>query len=296
MMRPLTLLLLGIALVACTDPIDLTTDFSEPELVVDAWITNRSAPQTIRLTLTQDYYDNRPPTGVETADVVVCRTAPDNRCFTFVHQDSGRYAWTPKAGDSLGAPGSTFVLGMSYEGVNYGSQATMYRVPAIDSVPVNLEENRLGFDDGLYAQLYARDFVGVGDVYLTRTTLNDTLLNRPFELNVIVDGVFDFGSRSDGLVFIAPIRYNINARDDDGAFVPLKPGDRLDTELWSLSPEAYYFLSVARDQLQNGSNGIFQIPVANAPGNVLNLDTEAPISGVFNVAAVSSYDQVVEEP
>ncbi|THH37718.1 DUF4249 domain-containing protein [Neolewinella litorea] len=295
MMRPATLLLLAMFCFGCTDVIELETDFQTPEIVVDAWLTNQSAPQEIRLSLSQDYYDNRRPTGVTDAEVIVCRTAPDNRCFNFVHQDSGRYLWTPSPGDSLGAVDAEFVLGIQRGTESYGSQATIKRVPDIDSLVVNFQEEQLGQEAGLYAELYARDFPGTGDVYLTRTYYNDTLLLRPFELNLIYDGTFDAGSRTDGLVFISPIRQSINPRDDSGAFLPLQPGDELRVELWSVSQAAYFFLGVARDQLQNGSNGIFQIPVANAPGNVFNLETEGPVLGLFNIAAVSTATRRVEE-
>ncbi|WP_116125554.1 DUF4249 family protein [Lewinella sp. IMCC34183] len=295
MIRSLCLLLLAVCLWNCEDTVLLDTDFDEPELVVDAWLTNRSEPQTIRLTETQSYYANRQPTTVDNAEVTVCRISPDQRCFTFERQDSGRYVWTPAPGDSLGTVGDAFVLGIEHAGLQYGSQTAIRRVPEIDSIAVRFEEEQLGLDAGLYAQLYARDFVGTGDAYLIRTTINDTLLNRPGELSLVYDATFDVGSAADGIVFIFPIRFSINKTDDDGGVVALQPGDDIQVDLWSLSPQAFFFLSVARDQIQNGSNGIFQIPVANSPGNVLRLDTEKPVPGVFNVAAVSRRARTVTE-
>ena len=292
MMRLLSLALLALFLWNCEDVVELDTDFPGPELVVDAWLTDRAVPQTIRLTETQDYYANRLPTPVEDAEVTVCRG--DARCLTFVHQDSGRYVWTPQPGDSLGTVGDEFVLAVQHGEARYGSRTAIRRVPPIDSIAVRLEEEQLGLDEGLYAQLYARDFVGQGDAYLIRTTINDTLLNRPGELNLVYDATFDVGSSTDGIVFIFPIRFSINRTDDDGAVVPLQSGDDIRVDLWSLSPEAFYFLSVARDQIQNGNNGIFQIPVANSPGNVLRLDDETPALGVFNISAVSSAARTVE--
>lgn len=293
-MRPLTLLLLAVGLWNCTDPIDLTTDFETPQLVVDAWLTDESRPQTITLTLTQDYYDNRLPTPVEDATVTVCQTNLGNECFSFVHQDSGRYVWTPDQGEKLGEVGEAFALAINRGEDIYGSQTTLYRVPPIDSISVQLEEEQLGLDEGLYAQLYARDFTGLGDAYLIRTTINDTFLNRPDELNLVFDATFDAGSATDGIAFIFPIRFSINKRDDDGAFVPLLPGDRVSVDIWSLSPQAFTYLSIARDQIQNGDNGIFQVPVANAPGNIIGFETAEDPLGVFNVAAVSTASKVVE--
>ncbi len=293
-MRLPALLLLALGLWNCTDPIALQTDFETPQLVVDAWLTDASTPQTIRLTLSQDFYANRLPTGVEDAEVIVCNGLDVNDCFPFVHQDSGRYVWTPAAGETLGAVGDDFVLGIQRGEERYASQTRMNRVPAIDSISIQFEEARIGLDSGRYAQIYARDFVGLGDAYLIRTTINDTLLNRPSELNLAFDATFDAGSATDGIAFIFPIRFSINKTDDDGAFVPLVGGDKVQVDIWSLSPEAFLYLSVARDQIQNGDNGIFQIPVANSPGNIFNVDNGPAALGVFNVAAVSSAVRIVE--
>ncbi|MCP9236951.1 DUF4249 domain-containing protein [Lewinella sp. JB7] len=294
MMRALLLTLLAGSLWTCTDVIELETDFTDPQLVVDAWLTDEAGPQTIRLSLSQDYYANRLPTPVENAEVVVCRTAPDTACFVFAPRDSGRYVWTPAPGERIGEVGQEFTLGIRHGDENYVGRTSLYRVPPIDSISIQFEEERLGLDEGLYAQLYARDFAGVGDAYLIRSTINDTLLNRPSELNLAFDATFDAGSGTDGIAFIFPIRFSINKTDDDGAFVPLIAGDKVEVELWSLSPEAFYFLGVARDQLQNGDNGIFQIPVANSPGNVFNVDTQESALGIFNIAAVSRAARVVE--
>ncbi|MGB3801714.1 MAG: DUF4249 domain-containing protein [Lewinella sp.] len=294
MIRSLAILLLALMLWRCEDPVVLETDFEEPQLVVDAWLTNRAEPQTIRLTESQDYYDNRLPTPVEEAQVIVCRTTPDTTCFAFLHQGEGNYTWEPAPGDSLGPVDTELVLGLEHDGLRYASQTSIRRVPAIDSIAVGLEEEQIGLEEGLYAQLYARDFVGVGDAYLIRTTINDTLLNRPRELSLVYDATFDAGSGTDGIVFIAPIRFSINKTDEDGAPEAMEPGDRISVDLWSLSPEAFFFLSIARDQIQNGDNGIFQIPIANAPGNVFAIDGEETVLGVFNVAAVSQSTKVVE--
>ncbi len=294
MTRTLGLLILSIALWNCEDTVVLDTDFENPELVVEAWLTNAAEPQTIRLTESQDFYANRLPTPVEDAQVIVCRTQPDNRCFTFTYQGEGNYVWEPGSTDSLGAVGAEFALGIERNDLRYASRASIQRVPKIDSIVVRFEEEQLGLDEGLYAQLYARDFVGTGDAYLIRTTINDTLLNRPSELSLVYDATFDAGSGTDGIIFISPIRFSINKTDDDGGVVALQPGDYISVDLWSLSNEAFFFLSVARDQIQNGDNGIFQIPVANAPGNILAIDSEDPVLGVFNVAAVSRASKVVE--
>ena len=54
----LLVILTGLGLSSCQDVIDINTDDAPQLLVVDAWLNNKSAPQTIRLTLTEPYFSN----------------------------------------------------------------------------------------------------------------------------------------------------------------------------------------------------------------------------------------------
>lgn len=299
---PFQLLLLAITpflLFTCEDPVTLDSRFVGPELVVEAWVNNISEPQTIILSESQDYYANRLPTPVTDAQVIICQTenqVPTANCFVFEHQDSGRYVWTPAvAGQTLGEVGTEFGLGIQRGDQQYASVTTMNRPALLDSISFQFEEEALGLDEGLYAQLYARDQVGQGDAYLIRSTFNDTLLIRPSELNLAYDATFSPGTNADGIAFIFPIRFSINKQDDDGSPIPLVPGDKVAVEILSISQEAYLFLRIVQEQVNNGQSGLFDLPVANSPGNIFNVDSEESVLGFFNVAAVARAERVVEE-
>lgn len=297
--RLLLLALLTSFLYSCKDPVTLDTRFEAPELVVEAWVNNISEPQTIILTETQDFYDNRLPTPVEDAQVIICQTenqVPTANCFVFDYEDSGRYVWTPAvAGQTLGDVGTEFGLGIQRGDQQYASITTMNRTALLDSISFQFEEEALGMEEGLYAQLYARDQVGRGDAYLIRSTINDTLLVRPSELNLAYDATFSPGTNTDGITFIAPIRFFINKQDDDGSPIPLVAGEKVAVEVLSISQEAFLFLSIVQEQVNNGQSGLFDLPVANSPGNVFNVDTDESIRGFFNVAAAVRAERVVME-
>ena len=296
--RFLPFLILSIAFFSCEDPVVLDSRFEEPELVVDAWLNNISEPQTIILTESQDYYANRLPTPVTDAEVAVCQTIdglPTSTCFLFEHEGEGRYVWTPAPGETLGDVGTEFGLGIQRGDDQFVSVTTMKRTARIDSLSFQFEEEALGLEEGLYAQIYARDPVGQGDAYLIRSTINDTLLLRPAELNIAYDATFSPGTNTDGITFIFPIRFNINKLDDDGAPVPLEEGEKVAVEILSISEEAYLFLRIVQEQVNNGQSGLFDLPVANSPGNVFNRETEENILGFFNVAASARIERTVGE-
>ena len=296
--RTLLLSLTALFLYNCEDPVVLESRFEEPELVVEAWLNNISEPQAILLTETQDFYDNRLPTPVTDAQVIVCQTVdqqPTSTCFIFDHQGEGRYVWEPAAaGQTLGEVDMEFGLGIQRGDLQYASVTKMNRTATIDSISFQFEEASLGLDEGLYAQLFARDPVGTGDAYLIRTTFNDTLLLNPGELNLAYDATFSPGTDTDGITFIFPIRFGINKQDADGGFLALEEGDDIAVEVISLSDEAYLFLRIVSEQINNGGSGLFDLPVANAPGNIIDVDSQEPILGFFNVAASARAERTVE--
>ena len=294
-MRLLTLLLLAVSLYTCEDTVEVPSAFEQPQLVVEAWLTDQSQPQVITLTLSQDYYGQDDlPQRVEGASVVVCRDSTLTDCLVFTEEEPGRHVWTPAPGERLGVPDQTFILGVEVDGERYAATSTMQRVPPIDSISFYFEEEGLGNEEGYYAAFYARDPVGRGDAYLIRTYFNDTLLLRPFELSLAYDATFSPGADADGLTFISPIRGSINPIDENFSARPLVTGDSIRVELWSLTDEAFLFLTVAGEQVQNG--GIFATPLANAPGNILNVGAGTQVLGFFNVAAVSTAHRTFQEP
>jgi len=298
-MRYLSFLIAAFAVASCTDPVDIASGFEQAQPVVDAWLTNESQPQTVNLYLTQDYFANELPPPLEGATVALSRTDGSGEPLVFAEAQPGEYVWTPSdLQPRIGAVGERFVLQVvaDFNGgqVEYAATSEFRRVATIDSISVQLEEQQLGLDEGLYAQVYARDLPGTGDRYLIRSTINDTLLNRPSELNVAFDAAFDGGTSTDGIPFILPIRFGINKTDDEGFTQPLVPGDVIEVDIWSLNPAAYEFITNAQEQILNGDAQLFSVPVVSTLGNVTNAATGDPALGMFNLSAVSSARKEVE--
>lgn len=276
---------------SCEDIITVDTGFDTPQIVVDAWIDNQSREQTIVITQTQDYFNSALPTGLTDADVTVTK---GTQVYNFIHTENGKYVWSSTTGDSLGVVGDEFVLNISLSDKTYQSTAAIHRVPPIDSIALLYEEESPIFKEGLYGEAYAVDFPGVGDTYWMKAIKNDTLLNRPLELNPIYDGTFEAGSGFDGATFITPKRRAITPLDEDGRLIPFVSGDKIEVELHSINNEAFNFLTVAFQQITNSQNTIFALPIANTKGNIRDLDTGERIIGVFNVAAISYKQRIVD--
>jgi len=279
----ITIVLMTFLLSSCEDAITVDNGFESPQLVVDAWITNEGGQQIIQITESQDYFDNRLPTGIADAEVTVTN---GNESYKFTHVIDGKYVWNPSLGGSIGSIGDEFTLKIKTGGNTITSTTTLNPVPEIDSISIYFETEAFGADDGYFAELYARDLPGKGNTYWVKSYRNDTLHNRPQELNIIYDATFDAGTDIDGVAFIRPLRFAVNALDEDGLPRDLKPGDRVKCEIYSISNEAFRFLQIVQEQTTNGDNSIFALPIANSRGNVFDENGDR-VLGVFNVAAVS---------
>ncbi len=292
----LTLLSLVFA-TSCEDVIEVETDPAPALLVVDAWLNNQSQPQTVRLTTSAPYFSNAFAPNVVGASVTI--ESSEGKTMTFVDRNDGNYVWTPEKDETMGNIGTTFGLNIEWNGERYVSATTLFPVPSIDSITQEFREDEIFGPDGIYAQFFARDLPGLGNAYWIKTYKNGLFLNKPQELNIAFDAAFDPGAELDNLIFIPPIRELVNRipdpdTDDDSDVAPWAPADSIRVEIHSISPQAFFFLDVARDQMTNGDNTIFAIPLANTTGNIVSATSEEEVLGMFNVAAVSSMSKQIE--
>ena len=287
----LALTLTSVGLSSCEDVIDLKTETGPTRLVVDGWITDQPGPQTIRLTLSAGYFDNKPAAIATGAEVVV--TDDKGTLFPFRYMPEKKvYQWTPPRDSvKLGRVGGSYTLKISYEGEEYVASNEIKRVPPIDSLSYKQEKLPIkppeGPQEGYIAEFYARDFIGLGDTYwikpLKGGKLNGTDASA---ISLAFDGAFSAGSPSDGLIFIQPLRQSITVNRLFSA------GDTVGVELHSLTLETYYFLLQVRQESANG--GIFAVPPANIPTNIYTVRPNGKRAlGFFGASAVSRAETVI---
>ncbi len=286
-------LLLVALLASCEDVIDVQTDEAPTAIVVDAWITNLLETQTIRLTQSQPYFDDDFAAGITGALVQI--TSTNGQTYDFEETGGGNYEWTPTSSEDIGKLGDRYELTIEVDGAELRAFSQMNRVPVIDSISQELRTDELG-PDGIYAEFFARDPIGLGDVYWIKTFKNSAFLNKPSEINLAYDAGFDAGAEIDGLIFIPPIRELANPVPDslDTDESPYDVGDMVRVEIHSITLDAFFFIETMRDQILNGTNTIFASPIANAPTNIEVQMGDQPVLGFFCVSAVSSLEKVIK--
>ena len=289
---------------SCEDVITVNLEEGNNQLVVDAWINNLNLPQTIILSRTSPYFDASPSTKETGATVVVVED--DGTVYNFEDADNdGAYSWMPDSNNTFGRVGGVYKLSITTSnGKEYSSISAMNRIMPIDTITLEDKEEELGQVAGIYAELFARDFLGEGDAYWIKSFKNGKFLNKPQEMNIVWDASFNPGSGVDGVIFISPIRQFINriADSEDGAIdnsdlPPWAIGDSIRVEIHSLNQEAFLFLEQALTQMTLGDAGIFAEPPANVPTNIesINVDNASDKAiGFFNISAVSSNGRIVK--
>ncbi len=282
---------------SCEDVVPIDVDDAPVQLVVDAWVNNKQEAQTIRLTNTQTFFDASPTPGVSGANIAIQSSVGE--VFIFEDQGNGNYVWEPDARTHLGEIGEDFQLGIELDGKTYFSASSLSRVPPIDSITQTFEEETTFNEEHIHCNFFARDPLGPGDTYWIKSFQNDNFLNKPLEINVAYDAGFSAGSEVDGLIFIPPIRDTMDPVADavesgEKTPSPWNVGDVARVEIHSISIEAFYFLTVARDQLLNSLNTIFAEPISNTRGNVFSTDEEEEVLGMFVVSAVSELEYTIE--
>jgi hypothetical protein len=281
---------------SCQDVINIDLAQGEPQLAVDAFLNNLEGNQTIRLTITSPYLDNSPAKPALGAVVTVTNLTA-NKVYNFIDvNNNGNYTWIPPVNtDRIGSVGDIFALNIIYQGETFTSSSKIGRVPAIDSLVITNE--RLLGPEGLYAELYATDFVGREDFYWIKAYKNGKFNNRVTALTTAANAGFD-PTGPDGIPFLRPIRRNafdfVDNTNNNPPLPPLAKGDRVRAELISITPEAFFFLRAAAEQMQNG--GLFARPPANVPSNIKNANPNSTKKalGCFVTSAVSVAEKQVQ--
>jgi len=297
------IIITAIIFIGCETIISPELQNAEPLLVVDAWVTNMPGSQTIILSQTQPYFENKLPPPVSNAIITVIENGSKTYNFLEDPGKPGYYSWTPVGNEVFGMVGLSYKLTVQVGTDVYESTSKMGPVPPIDSIQYKKNEPDQQNPDFYLAQFFAKDVIGLGDTYWIKTFKNGIFLNKPSEINVAYDAGFDAGgpffSRIENNIpilvdFIPPIRNRINPNDtdeNDNALSPYIPGDSVMVEIHSITLQSFAYLRQLAEQTNRpgGFSELFSKPLANVSTNIVNPNPNGKKAvGFFNVAAVSS--------
>lgn len=267
----LILAILTISLLAsCEDVIDIDLKQGKTLLVVDGQITTLNRPDTIRLTLTAPYFENKPaPTVV---DALVTIADSEGKSETLKPVGNGKYVINMR-----GKIGNSYTLTIKHNGEEYEAVTKINRITDIDSLITRFEKPTPSMEEGYYAYLFVPEPAGVGDYYRFKVYKNDTLANQPEDLTVAYDKLVD-GNRID----------NLRLNDK-----PYKKNDKIKVEILAITEDHFQFYVELEAQINNG--GMNARPPANVRTNIFNKNPKGSKAvGYFGGMSVSSAMTIVK--
>jgi hypothetical protein len=266
---------------ACTEQIDIELDSTYARLVVEGELTSDSVKHFVLLSITSNYFSNKPSPPVQDA---VVELSFGNETMQLIENETipGRYE-TPYA--FRGAIGTTYDLDISQLDVNQDGEEERYHASSTMAGGTELEKIELKYYQnpvvsGYTVFMYGHHPPEQRDWFGFKLYKNSELLTKSLEqYSVLSDELFD-----DGYFPGLPVGF----LSDDESDEVLYPGDTVTFELNCI--EEAYFNFVSEAQLEIAGNfPLFSGP----PSNVIsNIDNGA--MGSFTAYSIQRYSVLVE--
>ncbi len=257
----LTILALGAVVfsTACSEKIDIKTKNSDPQVVIEANISDQPGPHYVLVTKSALFTDNNTLKGVPSAVIVISDDAGNSDTLTELLP--GFY----QTNTIQGVVGRNYRIQATVEGTTYESYSKMEPPVDIDSILVYYET---GFDGKTEseAEIVVRDPAGIANYYRVVSYKRNQVSTG---FNVQRDRLWDGKLR------------NFNVPDDDG----LVTGDTLKVDLLSINERAFTYF----DQFNDNQNN-FGAPAA--PANPDPVFTPATL-GYFSAHSITSKTIIV---
>ncbi|WP_316804779.1 DUF4249 domain-containing protein [Pedobacter nototheniae] len=223
---------LCLCLTSCKKIISIDTDNAEPQIVIEANITDKLTDQQIRITKSVGYSDQSIYPKVSGANVTVA----DNKgnTYTFTEKEPGVYINKMK-----GVPGLTYSLMVTAENKSYTAISTMPQVVKLDSVGVI--SNSFFGKERKTAAAYLVDPVLDANYYHFYLYVNGTLSNRIY----VNDDRLTNGNK-----LRLQLYYEKSDDDDEG----LNTGDKVSVEMECIDANIFKYWYALSQQSGRGPN------------------------------------------
>ena len=265
------LLSLLFVVASCEDVVTIPLNAAAPKLVIDAnikWLkTTNGANQTIKLSLTSDFYSNIiPPANGATVFV----TTSANTVYNFIEMtNTGEY----KCSNFVPAINETYTLTVNYQGQTYIATDKLLPTPPI----LNVQQETLPSFTGtrIEVKFFFQDNGATINYYLVNFKNSTELLPRFLPLqDDYFQGNLMFGRFSNE---------------------SLKTGDNLFMSVQSISNRYFTYFQKLNELSGTSGGAPFSTPPATIRGNIVNQSdiNNFPL-GYFAVTEIDSRNYIVQ--
>ena len=287
----ITFFVLTLVVTSCEKVVKVDVPEAETLLVIDAWVNNKSATQTIRLTTTAPVFDGSHTPPANGASVAI-RDLTNGKIFSFIENSgTGNYTYTPTATDTLCIANHHYELSVIYKNNLYTASTLVGRAAKIDTVAFN-KINNPGSTviKGYLPWLFGRDIPKEHNYYWIKSYQNGVFYNQSAVINMCEDA--GGGPTTDSMCFVPPnAYYNVVPYD-----VPLQLNDVYTVEIYAINKESFEYLMQLKTQLSNSQAGLFAATPQNLRTNIIPSTATTPRAlGWFNMGTLNSKSFVCKD-
>lgn len=258
------LIITAVAAGACRKVVYPELQNGKTLLVIEGNIDTDNKPWLIRLTLTQDYFDNNPPPYVTDAFV----TINDDLGITDTLFYTNQGMYSTKTGRQC-VVGNTYTLTVIHNNQKYTATEKCHAQEKVDSLTYEFQPRIYFFEEGYYVSQHGLEKPGVGDYYYWDIYQNH-ILKSDFGYFVNEDALVD----GQYLNFSFPFAFEKN--------------DTITINQYAISKNFYnYLLDVEAQASRSGSP--FDTPAVNPISNIVGNAV-----GYFSVRSKISNEIVIK--
>ncbi|GHS90952.1 hypothetical protein FACS1894203_0810 [Bacteroidia bacterium] len=255
---------------SCTAPFDISTDDSEPVIVIYGTITDELKQQEIRISRSSPYFQDEPNIPVSGATVTI--ESSDKQIYELFEVDTIPGLYCSKSVWAV-IPGKTYNLAVqadfNKDGIkeNYGASTTIPSKFSLDSLSLNLM-NIMGHKN-YSLNIYGQEPPG-DDYYLFKYIVNDTLVSTKISDYKTYDDIGINDQYLNGLTidyFDHIDNWVTDTEDQRKRSIYLKPGDVIIVKTSNIPKEYHNFINQCRKEMY-GENPIFGGPASNIVTNI----------------------------
>ncbi|WP_207532015.1 DUF4249 domain-containing protein [Desertivirga arenae] len=229
---------------ACEKVIDIDLKDSEPLLVVEGVINNRTDTQSVRITTTLPISESNSSTGISGATV----TVKDQEGISYAFRERAPGVYSSRR--FRGIPGRTYNLTIAYNGKTYSAQSSMPSQVTIDSI--GFQSTTIFSNSRTSLQLIFRDPPQIRNYYRFVLSINSVKTSSIF----VYSDDFTDGKQV--------------TRDLFDVDVNLQKGDKVMVEMQCIDPVIYrYWLGLDQNRSRGGASVTPANPVSNISGGAL---------------------------
>lgn len=265
----LNTLLFVMTAAACTAPIELNTNDSEPVIVIYGTLTEYVAHQIIRITGSSPYFEEKHNQSVSGAAAEI-RTS-DGRTFE-MEEIPGGNGYYQTVAPMAAIPGITYRLIVEVD-FNHDGTTETYEATTTMPPPFQLDSIKIETVDIMGYRHYSLNMYALEDpsedYYLARYILNDTLTEYQISNFIVFSDMGINNQYINGLVlmYFEDIENMNSLVGDSNESSYVRPGDKITLCISRIEKKYYEFIRQCQSE-KRGENPFFGGPASNIATNI----------------------------